>query len=825
MNAEDTTLHAELEERLRFETLIADLSSKFVNLPAGEVDREITDALRRICELLGLDIVVLWQLSPDAPGFYAPTHYCRAGCDSQSPWHEREGDYPWFREQLIAGRIVSFSSLQELPAEAARDAASFRNLGSRSNLSIPLMVGKGPMIGAFCLNATRAERDWPDALVKRLQLVAQVFTNALARKRAEQALRESEERMALAAEAAEVGVWGWNIARNHVWGSERWWRLFGFAAGEDVSFEKVIQRIHPEDRKKVEQEVQRALADGGDYAGEFRLVLPDRTERWIASRGRGYPDAGGKPAQMLGAATDITERKRTEEALRTSEARLAAGADLAGLGCYEVNYVELSSFADERFGAICGVPAGYQKGIQRVEFWMDRIHPDDRQRVLEERQRLHEGKVERYDVEYRYLHPAQGQKWLHHVGCVATRHADGRWIRAFGVVRDITERKRLLEQLRSAAGEWQTTFDSINDLMMILDCEYRILRVNAATVQFFGQPRERIVGSNCFTLMHGASCPVDGCPCQKSFQTKRRSELELFHTGSGKWLLISTDPIRDTAGEVIGAIHVGRDISERKRAEEELQRLRLHLWHTDRVAQTGAITASLAHELNQPLTGILSNAQAGLRFMDGANPDLEEIRAILTDIVHDDKRAGAVISGLRNMLRRKETQRERINLADTIEEVLVFMHSELVDQQIELRLRLEPDCLVLADQGQLQQVILNLVMNAVQAMHAQPAEQRRLELTLRRSNTNEVLVAVRDSGPGIPEDQQGKLFEAFWTTKNHGLGIGLHISRSIVESHVGRLSFTNNPDQGATFSFTLPLAVPAGPSGPGVSPAAGPGAL
>jgi two-component system, LuxR family, sensor kinase FixL len=254
-----------------------------------------------------------------------------------------------------------------------------------------------------------------------------------------------------------------------------------------------------------------------------------------------------------------------------------------------------------------------------------------------------------------------------------------------------------------------------------------------------------------------------------------------------------------------------------------MQRLRLHLWHADRVAQTGAITASLAHELNQPLTAILSNAQAGLRFMDGGNPDLGEIRAILTDIVHDDKRAGAVIGGLRNMLRRKETERERINLRETIEQVLFLVHSELVGQQVELRQRLDPDSLVLADQGQVQQVILNLVMNAVQAMQGQPAGQRRLELTLTRTHTGEALVAVRDSGPGIPENQLGKLFEAFWTTKNQGLGIGLHISRSIVESHGGHLSFTNNLDQGATFSFTLPMAVDAGPSRPGASSAAGPG--
>jgi len=176
------------------------------------------------------------------------------------------------------------------------------------------------------------------------------------------------------------------------------------------------------------------------------------------------------------------------------------------------------------------------------------------------------------------------------------------------------------------------------------------------------------------------------------------------------------------------------------------------------------------------------------------------------------------------MLRRQETLRERINLAHTLEEVLALVHSELVSRHVDLRLRLERDALVLADKGQVQQVMLNLLMNAVEAMQDHPTNQRCLALTVTRTDTGEALVAVRDSGPGIPEDQQEKLFEAFWTTKKQGLGIGLPISRSIIESHGGRLSFTNNPDQGATFSFTLPLATHAGASRPGAISAAGPDA-
>ena len=185
------TQRPELEERLRFETLIADLSSKFVNLPADQVDREIVDAQRRICEMLDLDLSALWQLSDEPSGFFTPTHLYIAQKGPQPAGQQHQEDYPWLRQQMLAGRIVAISSLEELPAEAARDRESLRQLDIKSNIAIPLAVGGGPPIGILGLNTTRAERHWPDALVKRLQLVAQIFTNALARKGADQALRES----------------------------------------------------------------------------------------------------------------------------------------------------------------------------------------------------------------------------------------------------------------------------------------------------------------------------------------------------------------------------------------------------------------------------------------------------------------------------------------------------------------------------------------------------------------------------------------------------------------------------------------------------------
>ena len=210
--------HEELAARLQFETLIADLSSKFVGLPADDVDREILEAQRRICELLNLDILVLWQLSREAPVVLTATHFYDAQQGPQPPGRLRQEDFPWFVKQLQAGHLVAVSSLEEMPAEAARDREVCRQLGIKSNLTIPLSVGGGPLIGVLGLNTTQAEREWPDELVKRLQLIAQIFANALARKRADQELRESVEINRATFEQAAVGI-------AHVGIDGRWLRV------------------------------------------------------------------------------------------------------------------------------------------------------------------------------------------------------------------------------------------------------------------------------------------------------------------------------------------------------------------------------------------------------------------------------------------------------------------------------------------------------------------------------------------------------------------------------------------------------------------------
>ena len=303
--------------RLQFDTLATELSLKFINLPANEIDSEIEDAQRRICLCHGLDMSSLWQWSTESPEFLALTHLYRSleGPPTPEPMDAQEY-FPWCLEQLLAGKVVAVSSIEDLPTEAARDRELWGHFGIKSTLVIPLSAGGGPLIGALSFNDMRKEkRLWAEGLVNQLRMVAQIFANAITRKRSDRVLHESEERLRLATAASGSGVWVWDVSRNEVWATENWRRMFGFPPDVPIRYETVIGRIHPQDRETVEIAVRRATEDQVDYVGEYRVVLPEGTQRWIAARGRVRSGAGAAQTRMLGVSVDITDRKQAEQAL------------------------------------------------------------------------------------------------------------------------------------------------------------------------------------------------------------------------------------------------------------------------------------------------------------------------------------------------------------------------------------------------------------------------------------------------------------------------------------------------------------------------------
>jgi C4-dicarboxylate-specific signal transduction histidine kinase len=266
-------------------------------------------------------------------------------------------------------------------------------------------------------------------------------------------------------------------------------------------------------------------------------------------------------------------------------------------------------------------------------------------------------------------------------------------------------------------------------------------------------------------------------------------------------------PILDKDGSANQVLGSSTDITQRKHAESELQRNRQELAHVTRISTMGELAASLAHELNQPLTAILSNAQAAQRFLAADPPDLAEVREILKDIVQDDNRAGDVIRRMRALIKKEELEFSSLELASTVREILLLVQSDAILRNVRVSFDIRPDLpLVRGDKVQLQQVLLNLLLNAFDAMKDCPAEEREVVVRMESNAASMVKVSVSDRGTGLTSDKFDKIFQPFYTTKRDGLGMGLPISRSIIEAHGGRLWAENNPDRGATFYFTLPIA-------------------
>ena len=262
----------------------------------------------------------------------------------------------------------------------------------------------------------------------------------------------------------------------------------------------------------------------------------------------------------------------------------------------------------------------------------------------------------------------------------------------------------------------------------------------------------------------------------------------------------------DDTGKPAKLFGISIDITDRKQAELEAKQRRDELSHLSRVALMGEMSASLAHELNQPLSGIISNASAGQRFIDRGDVDLTEIREILADISADGHRASEVLRGIRNMVKKGQIQRRRINLNDVITKVVHMVGTDALLRSCEVRMSLEPDLpTVEADTVQVQQVLLNLIVNSFDAMRDIPTARRKVEISTRSKEKDVVETSVRDYGIGIAPEASQRLFEQFYTTKQEGLGMGLAIVRSIVESHDGTISAENADGGGARFSFTLPI--------------------
>jgi PAS domain S-box-containing protein len=1041
-----------LEERVRFEQLVSELTSTFINLPPERVEAQIIDALGQVASFLRFDIAALSVFTGrGAEGRVA--YIWRAKGVPEIPSDLTDKDFPWVARELFAERDVSLRTLDGLPPEAHIDRATYERYHVRSTHNVPLVAG-GSVIGVLGLCTVWEEREMSRGLLQRQHLLGKIFANALARKtaeesgresednfrslvettaavpwradveswvftyvgpqavkflgypleqwyekdfwvshlhpddkefairtcltlsksaedfefeyrmialsgkvvwvhdivkceqrngkpaqlrgfmldiserkQAEQAFRDSEARINLAANTTGLGLWMWDATRDESWVTPEGRRLFGWTETEPITFERFLCTVHPDDREPTRQAVLHSMQSGGDYAAEYRVVLSGGETRWITTRGRVEFDGNGNALQLRGVSIEITKRKRAEEALRESETRFRVMADTAPVMIWMSGVDKLCTFFNKGWLDFTGRTVEQELG----NGWADGVHRQDFDCCLEAYAEAFDSRRE-FTMEYRLRRHDGEYCWVLDHG-VPRFAPDGTFLGYIGTAIDITELKRAEEKFRLAVEA------SLSAIVMV-NQQGRIVLVNAQTEKLFGYSREELIGHSVELLVperfRGAH-PADraqffAAPQVRSMGTDRNlfarrkdgseflveiglnpirtdegvvvltaivditerkrteeelekerrflrqvididpnfifakdregrftlvnqavadaygttvedligktdadfnpnhEEVDFFHhmdlevidtlkerfipeerltdaQGKVRWLQTVKRPIIDKDGSANQVLGASTDITRRKETELELRQQRAELAHVTRIATMGELAASLAHELNQPLTAILSNAQAAQRFL-AANPgNMDEVLDILKDIVQDNNRAGEIIRRMRALVKKEEIEFTAVDLASVIRDVVLLVHSDATLHNIHVALELHPDLPTgRGDKVQLQQVMLNLLLNAFDAMKDCPAHERQVIVWAKPDAAGMVKVAVRDRGIGLSREKVDKIFEPFYTTKRDGLGMGLSISRSIVEAHGGRLWAENNADRGATFSFTVAAA-------------------
>jgi PAS domain S-box-containing protein len=654
------------------------------------------------------------------------------------------------------------------------------------------------------------------------------------RRRAEEALRESEQRWRSLTEALPQLVWGARPDGECDYFSAQWTNYTGVKEIDLLGW-RWMDALHPDDREPTRQFWTESVAGRHPYDVEYRIRRSDGSYGWFKTRGTPIRDADGSIVKWFGTCTDITDRKRAEQALKDqelelrqardlleskvmerteqlgrSEAYLAEAQKLSKTGSFGWNVSSGAIYWSEETFRIFEYGRETKPGLDLV---LQRAHPEDRVRVQQAIDRALQNAKD-FDLEHRLLMPDGSVKHVHSVGHLLGTDQPGK-TELVGAITDITGRKSAETALRqteayleeaqrlSHTGSWAWNVARRENIHWSQE-QYRLfgLDPNSDSLSF----------ETAYRRIH----PEDQATFNEVLERaiRERSDFEVdfrivLPDGSTKYIRSVGHPVFSASGEPVEFVGTGIDLTERRQAEKERERLRqvqADLAHISRATTMGELTASLAHEINQPITAAATDARTCLRWLAREQPDIGEARESAARMVNAVTRAADIISRLRQLFKKGAPQTSLVGVSEVIHEMVVLLRSEASRHSVSILTELSAGLpRVVADRVQLQQVLMNLMLNGIEAMQDTKTEGQ-LTIKSLMAEDGQLLISVSDTGVGLPPEQADQIFNAFFSTKAQGTGMGLSISRSIVESHGGRMWATPNPGRGATLNFTLPIA-------------------
>jgi PAS domain S-box-containing protein len=665
----------------------------------------------------------------------------------------------------------------------------------------------------------------PDGSVKYVHAVARArrgesgsaefvgaVTDVTVEREAERKLRRSEAYLAEAQHLSHTSSWAWDVRGNFVYRSAELYHLFGLDPEDAVSQQPFQDRILPEDWHRILEVVPQAIRDKADFEIDFRIALPDGSVKRIHSVGHPLVGGDGDVVEIIGTHVDVTEQYAAKEALqkaldeiKKSEDRLRLVIDTIPTLVWRAGPEGIPDFLNQ--------PALDYTGIsldRAATDWPRAFHPDDKKGMLVKWAAIRESglpggleaRLRRFDGEYRWF-------WFQ---AEPLRDELGNIVKWYGSSTDIEDRKRTEEALRESEQRFRDYAETASDWLWETGPDHRLTRISEH-LNAVGILPSRATGVARWDIATDVESEPEKWRLHRALLDEHRPFRNFLYTvnggGSTAYVQTSGKPVYDAHGDFLGYRGTGADITATIRADQAEQALRkaqAELAHVSRVTMLGEMTASISHEVNQPLAAVVNAGAACRRWLDGDTPNLDEARKAVDWVIKEGNRASEIIRRVRALVNNADPKKEILDINNVINEAVALVQRELANHHVRLRMELAPVLpVVLADRVQLQQVIINLVMNGAEAMQQVTDRPRELVILSCQDEAHRVAVAVVDSGAGIPAESADRLFDAFFTTKSTGMGMGLSICRSIIEAHGGRLTAANNAGPGARFQFTLPL--------------------